>query len=129
MNGFLLDTNILLWAGSQPERLSSTVVRSLEQGPVWLSVISYWEVTIKSARGRLEILDPTPWWASALRNLAARPLAWLPEHVEGVARLPLLHQDPFDRALAAQALAEDLTLLSVDRALARYRSAGLRVMA
>ncbi len=129
MKGYLLDTSIALWLGTSPERTSRAQRAAVESGPVWLSVISYWEVAIKSLGRRLDVADPHRWWESALENLDADVLTLRPEHVEALIPLPPLHRDPFDRMLLAQAVTEDLALLSSDRAMQAYASAGCRVIA
>ena len=111
-----------------PSRLSTAAKTALEAGPNLLSVISYWEVTLKCAKGALDIDDPELWWQDALFRLTATPLSLRPEHVSGVNRLPLHHKDPFDRVLIAQAIAEHLTLLTSDRDISRYASQDLTVI-
>lgn len=128
MSGFLLDTAVIIWAGDSPDRLSSASREALEEGPVFLSVIAYWEVVIKAAKGRLELGDPRLWWQRAVLNLRAGVLPLMPEHIHQLSQLPRLHQDPFDRVLVAQAMCERLTLLSPDRAVAAYGSAGCSIM-
>ena len=86
-----------------PEKLSPAIRASLEEGRVWLSVISYWEVMIKSMKGTLDVGDPRQWWTEALAALALQPLPYRPEHIAAIYELPPVHQDPFDRALVAQA--------------------------
>ncbi len=117
-----------LWAVATPELLAPAWRRAIETGPNYLSVIGYWEVIIKTQKGNLEVGDPSIWWADTVSRLAARVLPLRAEHVAAIYDLPLLHRDPFDRALVAQALVEDLTLVSKDRLLARYAPTGLRLI-
>ncbi|MGH9474182.1 MAG: type II toxin-antitoxin system VapC family toxin [Terriglobales bacterium] len=124
-----MDTAIVIRVGGEPERLPLRLRQAIAAGPVWLSVIGYWEVVIKTAKGRLQVGDPDRWWQQMLADLNASVLTLNDAHVAAVHRLPPLHQDPFDRALVAQAVAEDLTLISQDRALAGYAAAGCRIMA
>jgi PIN domain nuclease of toxin-antitoxin system len=126
--GYLLDTHTALWALERPEALSATTRQAAGEGPNVLSVVSYWEVVVKSMKGTLDVGDPRAWWLEALDQLAARPLAVRPEHVGAVCGLPLLHKDPFDRMLIAQATVEGLTLVSRDAEIARYASSSLRVV-
>ena len=100
----------------------------IRQGLGFLSVISYWEVTIKSMKGTLDVGDPRQWWAEALQSLALQPLQFRPEHVAALYELAPLHQDPFDCALIAQATVEDLTLVTTDTAIPQYASERLRVL-
>jgi PIN domain nuclease of toxin-antitoxin system len=129
VNGLLLDTNAILFALAQPGRLSDATRTAILSGPNVLSVISYWEVVLKSMKGTLAVGDPRLWWRDALEQLAASPLPLRTEHISGVCLLPSLHKDPFDRVLIAQAIAEGLTMVSSDEEIARYASAGLHVVA
>jgi PIN domain nuclease of toxin-antitoxin system len=128
VSGYLLDTNAALIALTEPDALSPAVRDALLGGPNVLSVVSFWEVTLKSMKGNLNVGDPRIWWLDALEQLAATPLALRPEHVAGVYGLPAIHQDPFDRALIAQATVEDLELVTTDREIPRYASARFRVV-
>jgi PIN domain nuclease of toxin-antitoxin system len=124
----LLDTGVALIAMQSPERLSPAVRTAIDDGPVFLSTIAYWEVVIKSMKGMLDVGDPRRWWTDTLAALEAQPLLYRPEHVSALLNLPPLHQDPFDRALMAQAIAEDLTLLTTDDMLPRYSGEHLQVL-
>jgi PIN domain nuclease of toxin-antitoxin system len=99
---------------TDPNRLPSAVRTAPLAGPNILSVVSYWEVLLKSMKGSLKVGDPRTWWCDALDQLAATPLALRPEHVAEVYTLPPLHKDPFDRILIAQAMAEELELVTTD---------------
>ncbi len=101
---------------------------ALESGPHFLSVLSYWEVLIKIMNGKLDVGDPRLWWTNALDQLAARPLPLRPRHAAGLYELPPIHKDPFDRMLTAQAMTEDLTLVTTDRQIAEYANHRLRVI-
>ena len=126
MNGYLLDTNVALLSLVSPERISAAARGAIEEGPNVLSAISYWEVVLKSMKGKLDVGEPRVWWADALRQLAATPLPLRPGHVDHLVELAAVHADPFDRILMAQALAEGLDLVRSDGVLGGY--AGLRVI-
>jgi len=128
VNGYVLDTNTALIALTNPDRLPAAVRAALLAGPNCLSVISYWEVLIKTMKGTLNVGDPRTWWRDALDQLAATPLSLRAEHVAELYALPLLHKDPFDRILIAQAIAEELKLVTTDGEIPRYASARLRVV-
>jgi PIN domain nuclease of toxin-antitoxin system len=127
-NGYLLDTCTALLALADPEALSAAARKAILAGPNVLSVVSYWEVMLKSMKGTLEVGDPRAWWFDALEQLAATPLVLRPQHISGVYGLPSIHKDPFDRVLIAQAAAEGLALVSPDGEIARYASKTLRVV-
>ena len=79
-------------------------------------------------KGSLNVGDPNAWWLDAVDQLAAKPLALCPQHVAEVYTLPPHHKDPFDRILIAQAMAEDLQLVTIDGEITRYASAHLRLV-
>ena len=119
----LLDTQILLWAAGQPERLSAAARRQLNspKNELLFSAASLWEIAIKSSLGRDDFrVEPR----LLRRGLLDNGYAELPvtsEHAVNIDSLPDLHKDPFDRILLAQALTEGITLLTADAQLARYR--------
>ncbi|MGH6950647.1 MAG: type II toxin-antitoxin system VapC family toxin [Vitreimonas sp.] len=121
----LADTHLLLWGAENSTRASKTARRLLDDpdSQVWFSAASIWEVAIKRARGRADFeVDPM----LLRRGLLANDWRELPvtgEHAAGVLALPPIHKDPFDRLLIAQAQLEGLTLLTSDRAVAKYPGA------
>ena len=125
---YLLDTCAALLALSDPDALSEAARRAILRGPNLLSVVTYWEVILKSMKGKLDVGDPRVWWSDALEQLAATPLLLRPEHIAAIPGLPPLHKDPFDRALLAQAVSESLTLVSQDAEVVRYARKDLRVI-
>jgi len=128
LNGYLLDTNIALLALSAPERLSSAVCAAMDAGPNVMSVISYWEVVLKAVKGKLDVGNPRVWWETALADLAATAMPLRPAHIAAIFDLPAVHQDPFDRALIAQATVENLTLVTTDGEIPLYAGVQLRVI-
>jgi PIN domain nuclease of toxin-antitoxin system len=129
VNGYLLDTNVALIALSEPAPpLTPDIRAAMLAGPNYLSVVVYWEVMLKSMKQNLDVGDPRTWWFDALDQLAASPLPLRPEHIGGIYQLPPIHRDPFDRALIAQAIAEELTLLTTDREILKYASDRLLVI-
>jgi PIN domain nuclease of toxin-antitoxin system len=88
----------------------------------------YWEVVIKSMKGTLDAGNPVQWFEQTRDALALLPLLLRPEHVAALLRLPAIHQDPFDRALIAQAMSEDLALLTTDGTIPPYASGSFCVI-
>lgn len=118
----LLDTHLLLWAAGQPEKLSPTACALLHdpQNELFFSSASLWEVSIKRGLGRGDFLvDPTLLRRGLLDN-GYSELPITSEHAVAVDGLPPIHKDPFDRILVAQAMAEGITLLTVDSTVAQY---------
>lgn len=116
----LLDTSTLLWALGAPERLSPRVRRLVDTGENVISVASYWEVVIKTQKGLLTIADLATWWRRSAELMAARVLPIRASHVTALAALPMLHKDPFDRILIAQAVAEGLDFVTNDAPITEY---------
>ena len=112
----------------QSKLLSAKAKEAIAQGPNFLSVLSYWEVMIKSMKGKLDVGDPRLWWQEALQQLAATVLPLRPDHISAIRRLPPIHQDPFDRALIAQAVVENLSLVTADADISRFASKSIRVI-
>jgi len=115
----LLDTHVLLWALTDDPSLSAAARAAIVDGRnrVVVSAVSAWEITIKRSLGKLR----AP--ADLAEEVAAHrftPLAVSLEHALAVGALPDLHRDPFDRLLVAQAGVEGLTIVTRDRAIARY---------
>ena len=128
MTGNLLDTSAALIALTEPSRLPAPVRAAILAGPNFFSVVSYWEVVLKSMKGSLDVGDPRSWWTDALEQLAATPLPLRPEHIAEVYALPPLHKDPFDRVLVAQAAVEGLKLVTTDGEIPRYASARVKIL-
>lgn len=126
--GFLLDTNIALIALGSPERLSRSARAVILRGPNILSSVTYWEVTLKATKKKLDVGDPRVWWKAALLELAATSLPLRQEHVAELQNVPALHRDPFDRILIAQAVSEALAFVTTDREIRGYESDRLRVV-
>ena len=124
----VLDTQIVLWALTGSTRLGKAA-RDLIVDPaneIHVSTASIWEVAIKFALARGDMPVSAARVAALCAAAAYRelPVAWA--HAVALESLPLLHADPFDRILVAQALAEPMRLLSRDAAVAGY---GAMVMA
>jgi len=119
----LLDTHAFLWWIGDDPRLSGRAAALIADGAnqVHVSSASAWEIVVKKGLGRVEILEPIDRFLVAqLETNAFLPLPIHVRHALGLAALPDVHRDPFDRILVAQAVAEDLSLVTGDRMLARY---------
>lgn len=115
----LLDTHVVLWVLRDARELSAgarSMIGNAEA--VYVSSVSWWEASIKAAAGKLPI-EPARLQARAL-DAGFRPLPVTWPHALAIGGLPLLHRDPFDRMLVAQAVSEPLHLLTHDAALRAY---------
>lgn len=119
----LLDTHALLWwdEGTGLRAAATRAIREADQ--VYVSAVSGWEIAIKTSLGRLH---PRRTVADAVAESGFEELPVRLHHVAGVAEMPWHHRDPFDRLLAAQSLAEKLTLVTRDPA---FRAYGVKLLA
>jgi len=114
----LLDTHLLLWAMSQPSKLPAVARKQIAVAEIFVSAASIWEISIKSALGKLAANS-----TEVLSVIEPAGFSLLPitgEHAAKAAELPPLHKDPFDRMLVAQAAIEPMLLLTNDEALRDY---------
>ena len=119
----LLDTKALLWWIADDDRLSARARALVGDGAndVFVSAVSAWEIVVKAAIGRLEVPEPIDRFVVAqLEANAFHPLAITMRHALGLASLPDIHRDPFDRMLVSQAVSEELALVSGDRVFESY---------
>lgn len=118
----LLDTHLLLWAAYEPDKLPYQA-RSLieaESNTLLFSAASIWEVAIKSGLGRADFTVDAGVLRRGLIENGYVELALTGDHAASVADLPLLHKDPFDRVLVAQARREGIVLITADERVADY---------
>ena len=119
----LLDTHAFLWWLEGNRRLSGTARRAIEDAAndIVVSAVSAWEITTKHRVGKLPHAEAVARnVAGAIASQGFEELAISVEDAERAGRLPGPHRDPFDRLLAAQALARNLVVVSVDRVFDRY---------
>jgi PIN domain nuclease of toxin-antitoxin system len=116
----LLDTHILVWAASSPDRLSDKAleVLSSEHNDLIFSVASIWELTIKTRPGRPDFKVDAALLRRGLIEAGYSELPISGLHALAVADLKGMHRDPFDQMLLAQAHMEGMTLVTSDRVLA-----------
>jgi PIN domain nuclease of toxin-antitoxin system len=123
----LLDSHLLLWAASEPERISVEARDLIAASERYFSAASVWELAIKSALGRTDFVVDVAALYDGLRANQYGELPVTSAHALFTTSLPPLHKDPFDRILVAQAIVEGLTLLTADPVVARYGGAVRKV--
>lgn len=119
----LLDTHAFLWAGMNSPKLSANARAILDDSSnhVSVSVVSLWEMAIKLGKGNLSLDEPFESFVGRVfQDLVVDRLNIELPHLKLVTTLPHHHRDPFDRLLVAQALAENVPLLSSDAELDPY---------
>jgi len=130
MSAYLLDTHSFLWSVFEPGKLSRSAHAELahSSNPVYVSSVTFWEISLKVGIGKLTLTDCLP---DELPGIADRleylPLPLEPDEAASFYRLPrYTHKDPFDRMLIWQAIQRKLILISKDGAFDEYRPIGLR---
>ena len=119
----LLDSHVFIWLDTDATRLSATVAGYMTNRAyrLLLSTASIWEIAIKIQIGKLKLTDTLE---NVLAHQTSRnPIEVLPissAHAIRVGQLPMLHRDPFDRMLVAQAIAENAVLLTDDSLVQQY---------
>ena len=116
---YLLDTHALLWATGTPAKLSKEARKRLEEesARILVSHATIWEMSIKWTIGKIKLPDG---YFESLENNGFEIMPMTDAHFSAYRALPLLHRDPFDRMLVAQAQSEDLPLLSADTKISAY---------
>jgi PIN domain nuclease of toxin-antitoxin system len=115
----LLDSNAYIWSITRPSGLSPTARQAIEdaENQRFVSVACLWEMTIKRSVGKLDLPGN---YMDGVDHIAATLLPITVPHLRQVQLLPLHHRDPFDRMMIAQALEDDLTIVTRDRAFRAY---------
>ncbi len=118
----LVDTHLLLWAASEPNRLSAAAHSVLDNPAheLLFSAASLWEVALKRGLARADFRADARVLRRGLLDNGYRELPIIGEHTVTIDSLPPIHKDPFDRILVAQSIAEGITLLTADPVVARY---------
>jgi PIN domain nuclease of toxin-antitoxin system len=120
---YLLDTHTALWFVNEHERLSLETKKILldDTHSFYISIVSAWEIAIKSSIGKLiDFKDGVKAFLTKIENSPIEILSVTLQHVEYVEALPFIHRDPFDRLLISTALAEDLTIITIDENIQKY---------
>ena len=118
----LLDTHLLIWVASTPERLSGEALSLLQnlEHKLYFSAVNLWEISIKRRLGRQDFrVDPSLLHRGLIEN-GYTELVVKSFHCIALEQLPAIHKDPFDRMLVAQAVSEGMLLLTSDSVIAEY---------
>lgn len=114
---FLLDSNVLIWSIEHALRPDVMDLLADQDNDLFVSRVSRWEIAIKAGLGKLQIPDDLD---DQMHDLRIADLTLETSHIAAYRQLPLLHRDPFDRMLIAQAKVENLTIVTRDRRFAEY---------
>jgi PIN domain nuclease of toxin-antitoxin system len=117
----LLDSHAFVWWVSSINRLSEPAKSAISGGDVLVSAVTAYELGIKFAIGRLPVFEVFIWdFEEVCVEQGFELLPVSAAHALAAARLPFVHRDPFDRLLAAQAMVEDIPLVTVDPAFRHF---------
>ena len=118
----ILDTCALLWLAAGGRKLSRATLKAINDAPaVYVSAISGFEITLKAGQGKLGLSRPVEEWFQRLvehHGLTVLPLGL--EVCIAAARLPPVHDDPFDRFIIATARLNELTVVTADERFEKY---------
>ena len=119
----LLDTHAFLWLITDDDQLSENARQTFlnPENSLFFSAASFWEICIKKSLGKISLKDG--WFQTIQKEMGINTIQWIPiemTHCAEVTGLPFHHRDPFDRMLIAQAIVEEMKLLSRDSHLSDY---------
>ena len=119
---YLLDTNALLFFLYDSEKFSKRAADVIYHNDekICVSIVSLWEIAIKSSIGKLEIKSSISKIAETCEKEQFDILPIKPFHLDKIGRLPMIHGDPFDRLIISQAIAENLIIITKDGTIPLY---------
>jgi len=123
MTRYLLDTHVAMWFFNGSDALSATANQIIcnRSNPIYISIASAWELAIKIGLGKLEFKGKAEGFIHLAETSEIIILPIKTDYLSALETLPMIHRDPFDRLLIATALAEQMTLITVDENIMRYK--------
>ena len=120
---YLLDTHVFLWLAAAPDKLSRNVrqIAIKKKNNLYLSAASGWEIALLRNLGRIQLPDePQRFIPEAMQKLSVTPVPIGFPTAIAAASLPLIHRDPFDRIIIAEAEREGMAVMTKDKKFAEY---------
>jgi len=119
---YLLDTHVVIWYFEDSVKLSQLAVELINnpENRIYICSISLWEIAIKMHLGKLTLSFTLDEMLNDIKTRDFNILQIENEHLKMLAELPAIHKDPFDRLIASSALAEGLTIITIDENIQRY---------
>lgn len=114
---YLLDTHVFYQLLVEPKKINKKAISIIENNEIFVSIISPWELNIKQSTGKLK-LPFIP--ENEIEKLYFKKLDIKLNHTKAITNLPLIHRDPFDRMLIAQASEEEMVLMTADEKILEY---------
>jgi len=129
---YLLDTHVVLWSLLESDKISKTATEIIEnpKNNIFVSTLSFWEISMKYALRKIELIETNP--SEMPEMISKLGFNIIELGAEEASNYHLIngkwHRDPFDRMLIIQALINDLTLITKDEHIAKYKQEGLKVI-
>jgi len=122
MKKLLLDTHVVLWIAENSSSFSDRARSALSDARVakYVSIVSAWEVAIKTGTGKLNVAGGLTGYYRMIDNIGLFTLSVERHHLQQIPVLPRYHKDPFDRLLVSTAMAENMTLITADENIHKY---------
>jgi len=119
---YLLDTHAVIWYFEDSPELPEKITELIDNPEIdiYISSVSLWEIVIKMNLGKLTLNLPLDELLENIKSRAFDVLQIEDEHLKKLLKLPLIHKDPFDRLLVSSALAEGLTIITIDENIKKY---------
>jgi len=113
---FLIDSHVFLWLLQEPQKIGKQALGAIASGgTIYLSLVSIWELAIKYSKGQLDFSPGQLIKIAESSNFSLLPID--PGHIALLPKIITKHDDPFDKMLLAQGLAENLPLVTADKTL------------
>ena len=118
----LLDTHALWWLLEGNDKIPKTVIETIHDTEIvtYVSIASVWEVAIKISIGKLNFDGGIERFIETIEDNDFSLLKISPEHIKTIVELPFIHRDPFDRMLIAQAMVEEMPIITTDTNIIKY---------
>jgi len=118
----LLDTHAIIWYLEDLPKIPQEMkeIIKLSENNIYICSISLWEIAIKINLGKLDLALTFDELLNEIKNSDFIILQIEDEYLKGLSSLPYLHKDPFDRLIISTALAEDLTIITIDENIQKY---------
>ena len=119
---YLLDTHAALWLFEGNERLSQTAQDIIydTENEIYVNIVSVWEVAVKVSLNKLDFDGGSDAFLSAIEANSIDLLGVIGDYVKMVEKLPFIHRDPFDRMIISSAIAEGMTVITIDENIHKY---------
>ncbi|MDZ7399048.1 MAG: type II toxin-antitoxin system VapC family toxin [candidate division KSB1 bacterium] len=129
---YLLDTHTLLWVLFEDEKLSEKAKETISnpENRIFVSLISYFEISLKYSLGKIELENITPdEIPDRVEEVGIETLEVTEKEAASFYKLPKAkHKDPFDRLIIWQAISKNMALISKDQEMSEYQKFGLKVL-